>query len=121
VKSARLPQKPSLSGLPPPDSSLRSPVSGLRSRPSRLSVASRTLAALAGGYTVTALLATTIALFDRHAPREEAIAAGTTPAFLTFAGCIVWSFAASTATRAWLGVGIPGGVLALLVWRLRSV
>lgn len=95
----------------------------LRSRPSlrtRLAVASRTVAALGGGYTVTSLLSLAIALLSRTAPREEAIAAGNTPAFLAFAACILWAFAASTATRAWLGIGAPSLVLGLLVWRLQT-
>lgn len=84
----------------------------------RLAVASRTVAALIGGYAVTSLLATALALLARTAPREEAILAATTPAFLAFAACIVWAFVASTATRAWLGLGLPALGLALLVWRL---
>ncbi len=95
----------------------RSPSSSLRYR---LGVASRAFIALAGGYTVMSLLATAITLLLRSAPREEAIAIGNAPAFLAFAGCIIWAFVAATATRAWLGIGVPGAVLALLVWRLRS-
>ncbi|MES2697189.1 MAG: DUF3649 domain-containing protein [Verrucomicrobiota bacterium] len=84
----------------------------------RLAVASRTIAALGGGYAMTALLSLAIALLDRAAPRDEAIAAGNVPAFLAFAACIVWAFVASTATRAWLGIGLPAAALGLLVWGL---
>ncbi|HEY1107731.1 MAG TPA: DUF3649 domain-containing protein [Opitutaceae bacterium] len=84
----------------------------------RLGVLSRLLAALLGGYAVCALLSLAISLLDRAAPREEAIASGNVPAFLAFAGCILWAFVASTATRAWLGIGLPAAALGLLVWRL---
>lgn len=87
--------------------------------PTRLAVASRTLAALAGGYAVAALLSVSIALLTRSAPREEAVAAGNAPAFLVFAACIIWAFAASTAMRAWLGIVTPAAVLGVLVWFLR--
>lgn len=84
----------------------------------RLGVLSRLLAALLGGYAVCTLLSLSIVLLDRAAPREEAIAAGNVPAFIAFAGCIIWAFVASTATRAWLGISLPAALLGLLVWRL---
>lgn len=105
--------------MPPPALTRASSRTGSALR-RRLGTASRTLAGLAGGYTVAALLATSVALAYRTPVRDEAIAAGTTPAFLAFAGCIVWAFAASSATRAWLGIGVPGALMALLVWRLQA-
>lgn len=117
LSSAPSGRGPSVSGLQAPAARARA-VPGLRSPVSGVAVVSRLLAAVAGGYTVTALLSLALALLSHAAPREEAIAAGNTPAFLAFAACILWAFVASTAARAWLGIGLPAVALGLLVWRL---
>jgi hypothetical protein len=100
-----------------------SPQLATRKRPkgtrSRWSIASRAVAALPGGYALAALLASALALLS-SAPREEAIAAAVLPAFAVQILAALWSFWASTAARAWLGIGIPAIFLALLVWFLRS-
>lgn len=83
----------------------------------RLAVASRTLAALGGGYALAAFFSTTVALLVRTPP-EEAAYLGAVPSFLVFAGAVVWSFAARTATRAWLGIALPALALAALTWWL---
>ena len=85
----------------------------------RWGVAFRALAALPGGYTLAALVASALALLS-SASREEALAAAVLPAFLVQIFAAIWSFWASTAARAWLGIGIPGLLLGLLVWWLRS-
>lgn len=86
---------------------------------SRWSIAARAAAALPGGYALAALSVATLALLS-SAPRAETIAAATLPAFAIQLAAIIWAFWASTATRAWLGVGAPALVLAALVYWLRT-
>lgn len=95
---------------------LRLPPSAARRR---WAVASRAFAAVGGGYALASLTSVVLALASR-APREDAIVAATTPAFLVFAGAILWAFAASTAVRAWLGIAVPGLVLAGVITWLRT-
>ncbi len=83
----------------------------------RLAVASRALAALGGGYALAAFFSTAVALLARTPP-EEAAYLGAVPSFLVFASAVVWAFAARTAARAWLGVGVPALALAALTWWL---
>lgn len=83
----------------------------------RLAVASRALAAIAGGYALAAFFATTVALLAR-APREEAAYLGAVPSFLVFAGAAIWAFVARTALRAWLDIGLPALALAATTWWL---
>ncbi len=85
----------------------------------RLAVASRVLAALAGGYALAAGFTSTVALLV-GSPREEAALVGAVPSFLILTGAIVWAAAAPSATRAWLGIGAPAILLGLATWWLRS-
>ena len=85
----------------------------------RLAVASRALAAVGGGY---ALAAGTNVVLARalRGPQEEVIALSTMPSFLLWAGVVVWVFAARTAGRAWLGLLVPGALVAAAFWCLRA-
>lgn len=83
----------------------------------RLAVASRTLAATAGGYALAASFATAGALLVRG-PAEEAVMAAAVPSYLLFVGAVLWAFLASTATRAWLGVALPTLAALTLTWWL---
>ncbi len=85
----------------------------------RWSIAARTVAAVFGGYALAALSVATFALLS-SASRAEAVAVATLPSFALHLAAAVWAFWASTAARAWLGIGAPAAVLALLVWFLRS-
>lgn len=85
---------------------------------SRLRVLARVLAAVLGGYALAALSAVAVALLYR-APREEAVLAASLPAFLVYAGAVLWAFAARSAVRAWLGIGVPAVLLGALVWWLK--
>lgn len=78
---------------------------------SRWSVASRALAALAGGYLLAA--ASTVALAQTTAAPAEAYHAAL-PGFLLHVGAAVWAFAAPSATRAWAGILLPTLACALL-------
>ncbi|MGC4071951.1 MAG: hypothetical protein QM760_05445 [Nibricoccus sp.] len=87
----------------------------------RLAIASRALAAIAGGYAVAAgtNVALTLAL-KNTGPKEDVIMLATMPSFLVWAGAVIWVFTARTAVRAWLGVAVPGVVVAMVIWFLRS-
>jgi hypothetical protein len=86
----------------------------------RLSVGSRVLAAIAGGYAFASGLTVALALGFRHLPKEEVINLATLPSFLVWAGAVVWVFSARTAWRAWAGVAAPCVLVALAIWGLRS-
>ncbi|MGJ7527098.1 DUF3649 domain-containing protein [Variovorax sp. GB1P17] len=90
----------------------------------RLGVASRAVAAIAGGYGVAALSAAVLALCLPAAfgmARSEAAMTGTLASFIVFALAVMWVFAARTAWRAWSGLAIaavPLGLLLLLLIRI---
>ncbi len=88
---------------------------------SRWAISSRALAAILGGYALAAGVNVALALTLKNSgPKEEVIMLATMPAFLVWAGAVVWVFSARTAWRAWAGVAIPGAVVAVAVWFLRS-
>ena len=80
----------------------------------RLGVASRAVAAIAGGYGVAALSAAALALCLPAAfgmARSEAAMTGTLASFLVFAIAVMWVFAARSAWRAWIGLVIAAAPL----------
>jgi len=89
----------------------------------RLGVASRAVAAIAGGYGIAALFAAALALCLPAAfgmARSEAAMTGTLVSFLVFALAAMWVFAARSAWRAWSGLAVaavPPGLLVLLLSR----
>jgi len=89
----------------------------------RLGVASRAVAAIAGGYGVAALFAAALAVCLPAAfgtARSEAVMTGTLASFIVFALAVMWVFAARTAWRAWSGLAVaavPPGLLLLLLTR----
>ena len=82
----------------------------------RLGIASRTLAAIAGGYLLSALVAAVSALY-LPTTRVEATLAGMLASFVVYTCAVMWAFAARTAGRAWAGIAAPcvplGSVLLL--------
>jgi|GEM_PF-110053 len=84
----------------------------------RLAVASRVLAAIGGGYTLSAVAAALLAVVLPMPPAEAVITA-TLLSLIVFCCAVVWVFAARTAWRAWGGILVPGVVLGagLLVQR----
>ncbi len=73
----------------------------------RLGVFSRILAAVIGGYAVTALFTACLAIglpLVVLQPRAETVLAATLPAFLILCLAAIWVFAARSARRAWLGL-----------------
>lgn len=87
-------------------------------------MASRITAAAGGGYAVAALFTATLALLlprVSQASRAEALLAATLWSFAVYALAIMGVFAARSATRAWLGLGLSalalaGAWLGLKVW-----
>ena len=81
----------------------------------RLGVAARAVAAIGGGYGVSALCATVLALW-LPGGRAEAALTATMASFVVFVCAVMWVFAARTALRAWIGLALPAAVLALMAW-----
>lgn len=80
----------------------------------RLAVASRAVAAIVGGYALTALAITALAIF-LPLSRAEASMTATLLSFLIYGCVVIWVFATRTAWRAWAGIIGPGVVLGALV------
>ena len=80
----------------------------------RLAVASRVLAAVFGGYLVAALTSVSLSLWLPVA-RAEAVAIGMMSSFLVYLLAVIWCFACGSARRAWVGLMVPGLMLAALV------
>jgi hypothetical protein len=81
----------------------------------RLSVASRVFAAVFGGYAVATLIAIAVSRV-LPVPRAEGVGTGILLSFAAYAGAVLWVFAARTASRAWTGLILTGGVAALVSW-----
>lgn len=81
----------------------------------RLAVASRALAAIVGGYVLSALVAIAMALWLPLA-RAEAVITGTLASFVVYTCAVMWVFAARDAWRAWAGLAAPSAVLAIVLW-----
>jgi hypothetical protein len=86
----------------------------------RLAIASRLLAALAGGYlianTFAILLARTLLLMSFE--RADGVMIGVIISFPIYAGAVLWAFAARSAMRAWLGLLSIAGVFGAVAWLL---
>lgn len=91
-------------------------VSALSARP-WAGVASRSLAAIVGGYAIAAAAATLLALV-LPATRSEAVLIGMLAGIVVCACAALWAFAARTALRAWLGIAMPTAAMALACWGL---
>ncbi|HVR48112.1 MAG TPA: DUF3649 domain-containing protein [Pseudorhodoferax sp.] len=84
----------------------------------RLAVASRAIAAIGGGYALSALAAMAMALYlPLH--RAEAVITGTLASFVFYTGAVMWAFAARTAWSAWGGLALPSLLLAAGLWWLQ--
>ncbi|MDW5441944.1 DUF3649 domain-containing protein [Polaromonas sp. SM01] len=85
----------------------------------RLAVASRVLAAIAGGYALSALASAALALY-LPGTRAEAALTANMAAFVIYTGAVMGVFAARTAARAWQGLLLaallPGALLARHFW-----
>lgn len=81
----------------------------------RLAVASRALAAIVGGYVLTALGTAALAVFLLM-PRAEATLTATMLSFAIYACIVLWAFAIRTAWRAWAGIVLTALALNALLW-----
>lgn len=81
----------------------------------RLSVASRTGAAVLGGYALAHALPVALLALLAVPPSEGALAA-IQLSFLVHVAAILWCFAARSATRAWAGLLIPALLSSALGW-----
>ncbi|GAA7755658.1 DUF3649 domain-containing protein [Cupriavidus metallidurans] len=81
----------------------------------RMAIGSRVIAAVVGGYAVAALCTGCLSLALvrwTDVARSEAVMTATLMSFLWFALAVIWVFAASTAWRAWIGLCVPGVLMA---------
>ena len=80
-----------------------------------LGVASRTVAAVFGGYALAACATTALALWLPAAPATAVITANLL-SFLIYTVAVLWAFATRSAARAWAGIVVPALLLAALAW-----
>ncbi len=85
----------------------------------RLGIASRAVAAILGGYGVTALTTALLAVILPMV-RIDAVLTATLLSFTVYTCAVLWVFAASSAFRAWLGLLSPAAVLGLGLLAHRS-
>ncbi|MFC7286524.1 DUF3649 domain-containing protein [Herminiimonas glaciei] len=78
----------------------------------RLGVASRAVAAILGGYAVTAL-ATALLAVILPMVRIDAVLTATLLSFTVYTCAVLWVFAARSAFRAWIGIVLPAAILGL--------
>jgi hypothetical protein len=82
-------------------------------------ITARVMAALVGGYGVTALAQIALsAPLARVITRSDAVWLATMLILPVFPGGVIYAFAARSAPRAWLGLGTAMTVLALVRWAL---
>lgn len=77
----------------------------------RLGLFSRIVAAVIGGYA----LASVFSIFFSYllpAALPEAVLGATLFSFAIYTAAVIWVFAAANATRAWIGLLLPGAVMA---------
>jgi len=79
----------------------------------RLAVTSRVLAAVLGGYLVSALASVSLTMWLPMA-RAEAVVSGMMSSFLVYLVAVLWCFACRTAWQAWIGLMVPSLVLAVV-------
>jgi len=80
----------------------------------RLGVASRSVAAIAGGYVLAALV-TMLLSVSLPMARSEAVMTATLLSFAVYTCAVMWVFATRSALRAWLGLLIPAAVIATIL------
>ena len=87
-----------------------------------VAVASRALAAIGGGYLLSAACAATgaRAMVWLGVERADAALGSTLLAFIIYAVAAMWAFGCASAWRAWAVIGLPGAGLGLLAWVLSN-
>jgi hypothetical protein len=85
----------------------------------RLGIASRAVAAILGGYAVTAITTALLSLVLPMA-RVDAVMTATLLSFTVYACAVLWVFAARDALRAWIGIGVSTILMGLGLLLYRS-
>ena len=80
----------------------------------RLGVASRSVAAIVGGYVLAALV-TMLLSVSLPMARAEAVMTATLLSFAIYTCAVLWVFATRSALRAWLGLLIPAAIIAAIL------
>ena len=93
------------------------PGTGLRYR---AGVVARTVAAIGGGYLLASLGTRALALALPLSPVDKVVTA-TLSGLVLYPCAVMWSFAAASATRAWLGLGAACALVALCLLALRAL
>jgi len=78
-------------------------------------VAARAVAAIGGGYVLTATASALVAL-ALPLPRADAVTIATLLSFVVYTCVILWVFATASALRAWIGVLAVSAVLGGILW-----
>lgn len=88
----------------------------------RWAVASRMLAATAGGYALASATAAGLglALARSGGNSVDAVLWATMLGFIVHAVAALWAFGCANARRAWLGIGVPAVLLGALALGLRG-
>lgn len=81
--------------------------------PRWVGVASRTLAALFGGYGLASLAAACAVTLPMA--RSDAVLTGMMVGLVVQAAAAIWVFSAGSAVKAWLGLAAPGVALGILL------
>lgn len=86
----------------------------------RAKVASRVVAAVGGGYALSAAWAAAGALgfYQLGMARSDATMAATMTSFIVYAVAALWCFGCASARRAWIGCAVPATAFALITWIL---
>lgn len=104
------------------DSFLMTSIASKASRPAaglryRAGVLARTVAAIGGSYLLAWLSTRALALALPLSPVDSVVAA-TLSGLAIFPCAVMWTFAAASAVRAWLGLGVACGLVGLALWAL---
>ncbi|WP_338767983.1 DUF3649 domain-containing protein [Massilia sp. METH4] len=89
----------------------------------RWRVASRSVAAIFGGYALAAAWAACMSLWLQQTgmARVDAVTTATMSSFLVHLCAAIWVFAVADTRRAWLGVALPAALLAAGTWLAKGV
>ncbi|GGY10873.1 DUF3649 domain-containing protein [Massilia dura] len=81
-------------------------------------VASRSVAAIFGGYLLAAAWAACMSLWLQKTgmARVDAVTTATMSSFVVHLCAAIWVFAAGTTQRAWIGIVLPAALLAAGTW-----
>ncbi|OBV40038.1 hypothetical protein [Janthinobacterium psychrotolerans] len=99
------------------------PVKGQLPAAYRWRIASRVLAAALGGYGLSALLSSALALLlprISSASRADAVLVASLLSFVVYTVVVLWVFHARSARRAWVALALWAFVCTLVIWLLQA-